>query len=92
MRYDGLFLLLRERGIRRTELVKKGVLSAETLMRLRRNESVSLHTIEHLSRYLDCGLFDLMASDSAAENEINRENGERNAVFRHKMGANQHKT
>ena len=70
MNYNALFLLLQKRGIRRTTLVKEGVISAATLMRLRRNESVSLHSLECLSRYLGCSIFDLMSLDSEGEQNL----------------------
>lgn len=63
MRYDNLFSLLKKRKIRRTELVKSGIVSAETMMQLRRNRPVSLHTLDRLSAYLECSIFDLMQED-----------------------------
>lgn len=63
MNYSGLFRLLEKKNIRRTELVRNGLLSSATMMRLRRNQSVSLHTLDRLSLYLGCSIFELMSSD-----------------------------
>lgn len=63
MNYRNLFILLKKRGIKRTDLVRNGVLTAGSLIRLRNNQPVSLYTLDRLSVYLDCDILELMERD-----------------------------
>lgn len=63
MNYTKLFQHLERQKIKRTELVKRGVVSASTMQRLRKGQAVSLYTLDRLSRYLDCSIFDLIETE-----------------------------
>ena len=51
---------MKERGISQYALIKDYRISAGQLTRLRRNESVSTHTIEMFCRILKCRVGDIM--------------------------------
>ena len=58
--YEGLWRVMKERGISQYALIKDYRISAGQLTRLRRNESVSTHTIEMFCRILKCRVGDIM--------------------------------
>lgn len=58
--YEGLWRVMKERGISQYALIKDYRISAGQLTRLRRNESVSTHTIEMFCRILKCQVGDIM--------------------------------
>ena len=58
--YDRLWQTIKERGITQYSLIKKYGISPAQLTRLKRNESVSTHTIEVFCRILDCNVEDIM--------------------------------
>ena len=51
---------MKERGISQYVLIEKYHVSPGQLTRMRRNESVSTHTIEMFCRILDCRVEDVM--------------------------------
>lgn len=58
--YKKLFHLLIDRGIAMTELTEKAGFSANILTRLRRNQYISLESIEKLCAALDCKMDDIL--------------------------------
>ena len=58
--YDGLWRIMKEKGISQYALIKKYNVSPAQITRLKRNESVSTHTIEMFCRILDCVVGDIM--------------------------------
>ena len=58
--YEGLWRVMKERGISQYTLIKDYRVSAGQLTRLRRNESVSTHTIEMFCKILKCQVGDIM--------------------------------
>ena len=58
--YDNLWNVMKERGISQYALIKKYGISPAQITRLKRNESVSTHTIEVFCKILDCGVEDVM--------------------------------
>ncbi len=58
--YDGLWRVMKEKGISQYALIKKYNVSPAQITRLKRNESVSTHTIEMFCRILDCEVGDIM--------------------------------
>lgn len=58
--YDGLWRIMKEKGISQYALIKKYSVSPAQITRLKRNESVSTHTIEMFCRILDCEVGDIM--------------------------------
>ena len=58
--YQNLWLTMKERGITQYALIKTFGISPAQITRLKRNESVSTHTIEMFCRILDCRVEDVM--------------------------------
>ena len=58
--YDNLWNIMRERGITQYALIKQYNISPGQITRLKRNESVSTHTIEMICKILSCKVGDIM--------------------------------
>lgn len=58
--YDGLWKVMQEKGISQYALIKKHNVSPAQITRLKRNESVSTHTIDTFCRILGCEVGDIM--------------------------------
>lgn len=58
--YDRLWKSLKQRGISQYSLIKEYHVSPGQITRLKRNESVSTHTIEMFCRIMDCRVEDIM--------------------------------
>ena len=60
IRYDRLWETMRRRGVSQYALIHVHHVSPGQITRLKRNESVSTHTIEMFCRILDCRVEDVM--------------------------------
>lgn len=58
--YNNLWKTLKEKGISQYALIKKYHISPAQITRLKKNESVSTHTIDMFCRILDCRVEDIM--------------------------------
>ena len=58
--YNNLWKVMKEKGISQYALIKKYNVSPAQITRLKRNESVSTHTIEMFCKILDCEVGDIM--------------------------------
>ena len=58
--YENLWHTMREKGVTQYALIKKHGVSPSQITRLKRNESVSTHTIEVFCKILDCEVGDIM--------------------------------
>lgn len=58
--YEKLWVTMREKGVSQYALIKKYGISPAQITRLKRNESVSTHTIEIFCRILSCDVGDIM--------------------------------
>lgn len=58
--YDNLWTVMKEKGISQYALIKKYKISPAQITRLKRNESVSTHTIEVFCKILNCQPGDIM--------------------------------
>ena len=58
--YDNLWNVMKERGVTQYALIKNYHVSPAQITRLKRNESVSTHTIETFCRILRCRVEDIM--------------------------------
>ena len=58
--YDRLWKTMKEKGVSQYALINKHHVSPGQITRLKRNESVSTHTIDTFCRILDCDVSDLM--------------------------------
>ena len=60
IKYDKLWETMKEKGISQYTLIKKYNVSPAQITRLKRNESVSTHTIEMFCNILKCDITDIM--------------------------------
>ena len=58
--YDKLWKTMSEKGISQYALIKKYKISPGQITRLKRNESVSTHTIDMFCNLLNCRVEDIM--------------------------------
>lgn len=58
--YDKLWKTMKEKGVSQYTLIKEYHISPGQITRLKRNESVSTHTIEMFCRILKCKVQDIM--------------------------------
>ena len=58
--YDHLWKVMEEKGVTQYALIKKYRVSPAQITRLKRNESVSTHTIEMFCKILGCKVGDIM--------------------------------
>ncbi len=58
--YEKLWKAMKERGVTQYSLIKKYGVSPGQITRLKRNESVSTHTIEMFCKILNCDVGDIM--------------------------------
>ena len=58
--YDNLWKTMKKRGVSQYALIKQYHISPGQLTRLKRNESVSTHTIDIFCRILNCEVGDIM--------------------------------
>lgn len=58
--YEKLWKVMKDRGISQYALIKKYNVSPGQITRLKRNESVSTHTIEMFCKILNCDVGDVM--------------------------------
>ena len=66
--YNNLWKIMKEKGISQYALIKKYNVSPAQITRLKRNESVSTHTIEMFCKILDCDVEDIMKYTKDDEN------------------------
>ena len=57
--FDRLWATMKSKGITQYRLMKEYGISSGQLVRLRKNENVSTHTLSLLCKILDCGLEDV---------------------------------
>ena len=58
--YDNLWLTMKKKGVTQYMLIKKYHISPGQITRLKRNESVSTHTVETFCKILNCNVEDVM--------------------------------
>lgn len=58
--FDNLWKVMEEKGVSQYALIKKYRVSPGQITRLKRNESVSTHTVEMFCKILDCQVGDIM--------------------------------
>lgn len=58
--YEGLWKVMRDKGVTQYSLIKQHHISPAQITRMKRNESVSTHTIEVFCRILNCQPGDIM--------------------------------
>ena len=64
--YDRLFHLMIDKKMSNAQLKEKAGFSANIITRLKRNEYVSIESIEKICRVMDCGVDDILEFVPAA--------------------------
>lgn len=70
VRYDKLFHLMIDKRITNAQLKEKAGFSANIITRLKRNEYISIESVERICRVLECGVDDILefvAEDDGGE-------------------------
>ena len=67
--FEKLWDTMKEKGISQYALIKKYGVSPAQITRLKRNESVSTHTIEMFCEILDCRVEDILEYKMIAETD-----------------------
>lgn len=67
--FEKLWDTMKEKGISQYALIKKYGVSPAQITRLKRNESVSTHTIEMFFEILDCRVEDIIEYKKNAETD-----------------------
>lgn len=67
--YDNLWNVMKEKGVSQYNLIKKYNISPAQITRLKRNESVSTHTIDMFCNILGCQVGDIMEYIEEDENQ-----------------------
>lgn len=67
VRYEKLFHLMIDKKISTTQLMKEAHFSANVITRLKRNNYISLESIESICRVMDCGVDDILEFTSMEE-------------------------
>lgn len=60
VKYDKLFHLLIDKKITNAQLAEKAGVSANIITRLKRDQYISIESIEKLCKALDCGVDDIL--------------------------------
>ena len=60
VRYDKLFKLMTEKSITNSQLQRQAGFSANIITRLKRNQYISLESIEGICRTMGCGVDDIL--------------------------------
>ena len=69
--YNNLWNMMKERGISQYALINHYGISPAQITRLKRNESVSTHTIDVFCKILHCNVSDIMEfTDDSEESNI----------------------
>ena len=58
--YENLWITMEKKGISQYSLIKKYHVSPSQITRMKRNESVSTHTIDMFCRILECSVSEIM--------------------------------
>lgn len=59
IRFDKLWITMKERNISQYKLIKEYHFSTGQLDRLRKNENVNTYTLDQLCKILNCSLYDI---------------------------------
>lgn len=59
--YDGLWSLMKEKGMTKKELISKSGISSEEFDLMKNNEDVCLATLRQICKLLDCDYKDIVA-------------------------------
>ena len=72
VRYDKLFHLMIDKRVTNAQLKEKAGFSANIITRLKRNEYISIESVERICRVMECGVDDILefvAEDDGGEDK-----------------------
>lgn len=72
VKYDKLFHLLIDRKITNAQLAQKAGVSANIITRLKRDQYISMESIERLCVALNCGVDDILEFIPDENDEVNK--------------------
>ena len=72
VKYDKLFHLLIDRKITNAQLAQKAGVSANIITRLKRDQYISIESIERLCVALNCGVDDILEFIPDENDEVNK--------------------
>ena len=72
VKYDKLFHLLIDRKITNAQLAQKAGVSANIIARLKRDQYISMESIERLCVALNCGVDDILEFIPDENDEVNK--------------------
>ena len=58
--YTPLWSTMEEKGVSQYQLLRDGIVEHKTLDSLKKNKNLTLLTLEHICKYLDCTLDDVV--------------------------------
>lgn len=67
--YDPLWKTMKQKNVSQYSLIKNFHISPAQITRLKRNESVSTHTIDTFCEILDCSVSDIMEYKKASQTD-----------------------
>ena len=73
VKYDRLFHLLIDRKTTNTQLAQKAGVSANIITRLKRDQYISMESIERLCVALNCGVDDILEFIPDENEEVNKQ-------------------
>lgn len=73
VKYDKLFHLLIDRKITNAQLAQKAGVSANIITRLKRDQYISMESIERLCVALNCGVDDILEFIPDENEEVNKQ-------------------
>lgn len=73
VKYDKLFHLLIDRKITNAQLAQKAGVSANIITRLKRDQYISMESIERLCVALNCGVDDILEFIPDENKEVNKQ-------------------
>ena len=62
--YNGLWKLLIDKNLKKSDLVEKVGLSSSTVAKMGKGEKVSLEVLEKICAYLDCNVGDVLSFEN----------------------------
>jgi len=67
--YKPFFKLLIDKDINTVKIVKDGILSRSTMLKIKKGKYVSLEVLEHVCKYLHCTLNDIVEIEESTKKE-----------------------
>lgn len=70
--YNGLWKMLIDKGITKTEMRKQAVISTNMLAKMGKGQSVSMDCLAKICTIMNCNLNDIIEFETESINEVNK--------------------